>query len=224
MKDRSGNMDKNSETYQSLRLQMVEIQLQGRDIRSSIVLEAMRHVPRHEFVLAGYEKKAYGDTPLPIGKGQTISQPYIVALMTEKLGVREKQKILEIGTGSGYQAAVLAELKADVYSIEIVEDLGKRAERILKRLKYNVKVKIGDGYQGWPEHAPFDAIIVTAAAPRIPEPLIAQLKIGGKMIIPIDSGYQDLLLITKTQGGLVKEIVAPVLFVPMIGEIEHKKK
>jgi protein-L-isoaspartate(D-aspartate) O-methyltransferase len=105
-----------------------------------------------------------------------------------------------------------------------VEDLGKRAERILKRLKYNVKVKIGDGYQGWPEHAPFDAIIVTAAAPRIPEPLIAQLKIGGKMIIPIDSGYQDLLLITKTQGGLVKEIVAPVLFVPMIGEIEHKKK
>jgi protein-L-isoaspartate(D-aspartate) O-methyltransferase len=191
----------------------------GRGIRDERVLAAMGKVPRHEFVPEASRHDAYGDFPLPIGYGQTISQPYIVAFMTEQLVPKATDKVLEVGTGSGYQAAVLAELVAEVYTIEIVEPLAIRAEKDLRRLGYrNVRVGHGDGYQGWPEAAPFDAIIVTCAPERVPEPLVEQLKDGGRMIIPVGpAGDQQLILLRKQAGRLQRQSVLPVRFVPMTG-------
>jgi len=194
----------------------------GRDRFAERVMQAMATVPRHRFVVDSLAGSAYRNEPLPIGAGQTISQPYIVALSTDLIDPRPEHVVLEIGTGSGYQAAVLSELVKEVYSIEIVESLGHAAAKRLDALGYrNVHVRVGDGYQGWPEHAPFDGIIVTAAAPFIPQPLIAQLKSGGKMAIPVDSaaGGQDLLLIEKrADGSIDKRVVLQVRFVPMTGK------
>ncbi len=198
---------------------MVEDQLAapGRDIRNRRVLEAMAAVPRHEFVPKALWKFAYSDDPLPIGYGQTISQPFIVAFMTEQLDPKPTDRVLEIGTGSGYQAAVLSRLVAEVYTIEIIEPLAKRAEADLKRLGYNnVKVLGGDGYQGWPEHAPFDAIIVTCAPDHIPQPLVGQLRDGGRMIIPVGpSDNQQLYLLQKLGTQVEQQAILPVRFVPM---------
>lgn len=200
---------------------MVEEQLAGRDIRDPRVLSAMREIPRHEFVPEAQRQEAYDDRPLSIGHGQTISQPYIVAFMTEQLAAKPTDRVLEVGTGSGYQAAVLARLVAEVYSIEIVEPLAKRAAADLARLGFNnVKVKAGDGYAGWPEAAPFDAVIVTCAPDHVPEPLIAQLKENGRMIIPVgeEGGVQELYLLEKRGGAVQKKAVLPVRFVPMTGK------
>lgn len=185
------------------------------------VMAAMNSVPRHDFVPAGQRANAYKNRPLPIGYGQTISQPYIVALMTELMRVNPGEKVLEIGTGSGYQAAVLSRLVADVYTIEIIEPLATRAEQVLKSLGYdNVHVKFGDGYYGWSEHAPFDAIMVTAAASHVPPPLIRQLKPGGRMVIPLGSRFmtQQLMLVEKDrQGQVFTRQILPVAFVPLTG-------
>jgi protein-L-isoaspartate(D-aspartate) O-methyltransferase len=198
---------------------MVEEQLAapGRDIRNRRVLDAMAAVPRHEFVPKALSKFAYSDDPLPIGYGQTISQPFIVAFMTEQLDPKPTDRVLEIGTGSGYQAAVVSRLVAEVYTIEIVEPLAKRAEADLKRLGYNnVKVLAGDGYHGWPEHAPFDAIIVTCAPDHIPQPLVGQLREGGRMIIPVGpSDNQQLYLLQKLGTKVEQQAILPVRFVPM---------
>jgi protein-L-isoaspartate(D-aspartate) O-methyltransferase len=195
-------------------------------VRDPRVLAAMRLVPRHEFVPRRSRPGAYADTPLRIGYGQTISQPYIVALMTELLKTKPDHRVLEIGTGSGYQAAVLAVVVKDVYTIEIVEPLAERATKDLKRLGYtNVHVRAGDGYRGWPEHAPFDGVIVTAAPERIPEPLIEQLKVGGRLVIPVGPQLsQELVVIRKTAEGTDRERVIPVRFVPMVGEVEEKSR
>lgn len=189
------------------------------------VLEAMREVPRHEFVPEALVRRAYDDGPLPIGEGQTISQPLIVGLMTEALALRPSDKVFEVGTGSGYQAAILAKLAKEVYTVEIVPSLARRAERTLRRLGYaNVRVRIGDGYAGWPEKAPFDAIIVTCAPDHIPPPLIAQLKTGGRMIIPVgpEAGgafsAQELIVVRKTPKGMEREKRMDVRFVPMTGK------
>jgi len=206
------------------RAKMVRQQIQQRDVKDPNVLAAMRVVPRHAFVRAGEQRVAYADWPLPIGHGQTISQPYIVAFMTEALKLDPNDKVLEIGTGSGYQAAVCAEIAKEVYTIEIVKELAKSAAEKLKELGYhNVFVRAGDGFFGWPKKAPFDAIIGTAAAGRIPQPLIDQLKPGGRMILPVEGslGFQYLVLITKDEKGyLHKQNVMPVRFVPMTGEVE----
>lgn len=194
----------------------------GREQFAERVMQAMAHVPRHRFVPEAQIRSAYRNHPLPIGEGQTISQPYIVALSTDLIDPRPEHVVLEIGTGSGYQAAVLSELVKDVYSIEIVESLGRAAAQRLEALGYrNVHVRIGDGYQGLPEHAPYDGIVVTAAAPFIPEPLIAQLKAGGRMVIPVDAagGGQDMLLVEKRADGTIeKRVVLRVEFVPMTGK------
>jgi protein-L-isoaspartate(D-aspartate) O-methyltransferase len=202
------------------RQHMVEIQIKGRGITDSRVTEVMSSVPRHEFVPENYRAQAYEDHPLPIGYSQTISQPYIVAFMTEQLRPQPTDRVLEIGTGSGYQAAVLSKLVAEVYTIEIVKPLAQRAEMDLRRLNYsNVKVKAGDGYKGWPEHAPFDAIIVTAAPDHVPQPLIDQLKEGGRMIIPVGGReMQQLYLLEKHAGKLAQRAVLPVNFVPLTRE------
>jgi protein-L-isoaspartate(D-aspartate) O-methyltransferase len=209
------------------REQMVRNQLARpwRGITNVRVLAAMGKVPRHEFVPVEMRSHAYSDGPLPIGYGQTISQPYIVAFMTEKLEPKPTDRVLEIGTGSGYQAAVLAELVAEVYTIEIIEPLAQRAEVELKRLSYtNVHVRAGDGYKGWPEAAPFDAIIVTCAPEKVPQPLIEQLKDGGRMIIPVGgAGDQELVLLHKRGDKLEKRAVLPVRFVPMTGEIQRAR-
>lgn len=204
--------------YGSQRLDMVKTQLRARGINDETVLTAMQVVPRHTFVPEPWREYAYTDSPLPIGYEQTISQPYIVAFMTEALQVQPSDKILEIGTGSGYQAAVLAELADSVYTIEIVEPLGTRARAVLDSLGYdNVRVKIGDGYQGWPEHAPFDAVIVTASPAEIPKPLQEQLREGGRMIIPMgESARQSLVLVEKVQGRMRRTEVLPVRFVPLV--------
>jgi len=211
--------------FVSARKRMVERQLQGpgRNIRNARVLAAMAAVPRHEFVPERLRAEAYGDYPLPIGHGQTISQPYIVAFMTEQLDPQPTDKILEVGTGSGYQAAVLAKLVAEVYTIEIVEPLARRAGADLKRLGYdNVKVRSGDGYQGWPEAAPFDAVIVTCAPDHVPQPLVDQLKDGGKMIVPVgELGDQYLYLLEKKGGEIRRTAVLPVRFVPMTGKLNR---
>ncbi|HDQ03073.1 MAG TPA: protein-L-isoaspartate(D-aspartate) O-methyltransferase [Deltaproteobacteria bacterium] len=200
-----------------LRERMVVRQIQARGITNHNVLQAMREVPRHKFVPASLRHQAYKDHPLPIGEGQTISQPYIVALMTEVIEPNEDMKVLEIGTGSGYQAAILAKLCKSVYTIEIVETLGQRAKKILEDLYDNVHVKIGDGYQGWPDKAPFDAVIVTCAPTHVPQPLAEQLKEGGKMVIPVGrAGIQELVVLTKKKGKLVKQDIIPVRFVPMV--------
>ncbi|MCS7338273.1 MAG: protein-L-isoaspartate(D-aspartate) O-methyltransferase [Verrucomicrobiae bacterium] len=206
---------------------MVQEQLLGwgRGITNARVLEVMGKVPRHEFVPENLRAEAYDDGPLPIGYGQTISQPFIVAFMTEQLDPQPTDRVLEIGTGSGYQAAVLAELVKEVYTIEIIEPLAKRAEADLRRLGYtNVFVRVGDGYKGWPEKAPFDAIIVTCAPEKIPEPLIAQLKDGGRMIIPVGPVWnQELILLRKRGDKLEKRAVLPVRFVPMTGEAQKAR-
>jgi protein-L-isoaspartate(D-aspartate) O-methyltransferase len=208
--------------YVSERARMVREQLAAREIRDARVLAAMRAVSRHEFVPEALRGRAYEDRPLPIGEGQTISQPYIVGLMTELAGVGSSSRVLEIGTGSGYQAAVLAELAREVYTIEIVEPLGQQARQTLERLGYqNIQFRIGDGYGGWPEAMPFDAIVVTAAPPRVPEPLKEQLAVGGRLIIPVGEHYQSLRVITRTASGFEEREVASVLFVPMTGEAQE---
>jgi len=203
---------------------MVNEDLRGRDITDPRVLEAMGRVPRHKFMDPGHENLAYADFPLPIGEGQTISQPYIVALMTEVLELKPNERVLEIGTGSGYQSAVLAELVKQVYTIEIVEPLARSARDRLHELGYNnVEVRHGDGYKGWSEHAPFDAIILTAAAPRIPQTLIDQLRMGGRMVLPMEGALlQKLLLVTKEIDGIHKQTVTGVRFVPMTGDVRKK--
>jgi len=214
-----------SDLFAEARERMVRTQIAARHIRDKNVLSAMRRVPRHLFVPKSEQRAAYDDTPLPIGWGQTISQPYIVAYMTEQLHLTESDTVLEIGTGSGYQAAILAELAAQVYTIEIVTPLCEQASKTLAKLGYdNVQVRCGDGYEGWPEHAPFDAVIVTAAPPKVPQPLIDQLKVGGRMIVPVGRYYQELVLITKTgDGAISRRKLIPVRFVPMTGEIENKE-
>ena len=203
--------------FTALRDQMVREQLQARDIREESVLKAMATIPRHLFVPANKMVYAYEDSPLSIGEGQTISQPYMVAFMTQALELGEDDKVLEIGTGSGYQAAVLAEIVSRVFTIEIVPSLGKAArERLLKMGYGNIEVKIGDGYAGWPEEAPFDAIMVTAGAEEIPEPLVRQLAEGGRMLIPLGPhhGIRDLVLIRRKKGKIRKKSLMKVRFVP----------
>jgi protein-L-isoaspartate(D-aspartate) O-methyltransferase len=201
---------------------MVREQIEARGIRDPLTLAAMRKVRRHELVPADVRARAHDDNPLPIGLGQTISQPYIVAFMTEVLGLRGGEKVLEVGTGSGYQAAVLAEIAAEVYTIEIVAPLAERARADLARMGYaNVHVRAGDGYLGWPEAAPFDAIIVTAAAPRIPEPLKAQLRDGGRLVIPVGEESQSLIVLTRAGTRFVEETILPVRFVPMTGKVRE---
>lgn len=209
--------------YTHARKRMLHHQLtgSGRGIKDERVLAAMRTVPRHEFVPEDVRFSAYEDRPLPIGHGQTISQPFIVAFMTEQLRPQPSDKVLEIGTGSGYQAAVLSGLVKEVFTIEIVEPLAKRATADLHRLGYtNVFVRIGDGYKGWPERAPFDAIIVTCAPDQVPQPLVEQLKEGGRMIIPVgpEGGVQELYLLEKHGGAVKQRAVLPVHFVPMTRE------
>jgi protein-L-isoaspartate(D-aspartate) O-methyltransferase len=211
--------------YALKRQQMVERDIRDRGLKDPVVLKVMGKVPRHLFVDESLRSRAYGDHPLPIGEGQTISQPYVVALMTEALRLRREDRVLEIGTGSGYQAAVLAEIVKEVYTIEIRKSLADKAAERLAGLEYrNVKVKYGDGYFGWEEHAPFDAIIITAAANHIPPPLIKQLKEGGRLIVPLGSTvyFQTLTLGTKRKGELDVEQVCPVAFVPMVGEMQKK--
>jgi protein-L-isoaspartate(D-aspartate) O-methyltransferase len=208
--------------YASERARMVTEQIAAREIRDPRVLAAMRAVPRHEFVPEALRGRAYADRPLPIGEGQTISQPYIVALMTELASVAPGARVLEIGTGSGYQAAVLAELAGQVYTIEIVEPLAEQAREVLERLGYeNIQFRVGDGYRGWPEATPFDAILVTAAPPRVPEPLKEQLAVGGRIVIPVGEHYQSLRVITRTASGFEERDVASVRFVPMTGEAQE---
>jgi protein-L-isoaspartate(D-aspartate) O-methyltransferase len=218
--DFAGAADTNS--FAARRMSMVQEQLTGpgRGITNARVLSALGRVPRHEFVPEQYRDLAYDDRPLPIGHGQTISQPFIVAFMTEKLDPLPADRVLEIGTGSGYQAAVLAELTAAVYTIEIIEPLAQRARTDLQRLGYtNVQVRAGDGYEGWPEAAPFDCIIVTCAPDEVPQPLVAQLKDGGRLIIPLGETWnQKLVLLRKNGPRLEKSVVLPVRFVPMTGE------
>jgi protein-L-isoaspartate(D-aspartate) O-methyltransferase len=210
----------NKASFEEARRQMVEGQLAGRGIYDKRVLDVMREVPRHRFVPEDMWDMAYRDTPLPIGHGQTISQPYIVAYMTQMLHLTPDDRVLEVGTGSGYQVAILSRLANQVYTIERVEELSKCAEQIIRELGYsNVMFRIGDGGYGWPEATPFDAIVVTAAAPEVPQPLIAQLAEGASLIAPIGpAGYQELVHLTK-QGEKTKiEHLVPVAFVPLVGE------
>jgi protein-L-isoaspartate(D-aspartate) O-methyltransferase len=198
---------------------MVRSQLRGRDIRSERVLEVMARVERHRFIPEEGRDEAYGDHPVPIGYGQTISQPYIVAFMTEALAVEPEHRVLEIGTGSGYQAAVLSELAAQVYSIEIVPELADRARKTLSELGYrNVRVLTGNGYAGWPEHAPFDRVIVTAAPESVPPALVEQLKMDGLMAIPVGAEIQELRILRRTPTGVQVLKTLPVRFVPMTGK------
>lgn len=204
--------------FAAWRQRMVDQQLKPRGIKDERVLAAMAKVPREEFVPADQRADAYQDGPLPIGYDQTISQPYIVAFMTEQLRLKSTDRVLEIGSGSGYQAAILAALVAEVYTIEIIEPLAKAAEATLQRLGYNnVHLKVGDGYKGWPEEAPFDAIIVTCAPDKVPQPLVDQLKDGGRMVIPVGERFaQQLYLLEKKNGQLKESATLPVRFVPML--------
>lgn len=210
------------EMYEKMRLTMVREQIERRGVKNKNVLDAIRKVPRHKFVPVHLQKYAYADEPLPIGEDQTISQPYIVAFMTEQLQLKPGYKVLEIGTGSGYQAAILGEISDSVFTIEIVDVLAQRAKETLENLGYkHIFVKSGDGYKGWPEQAPFDAIIITAAPTKIPQPLVKQLKIGGRMILPLGEYSQELVLLEKNnEKDVTKKPLLPVRFVPMTGEIE----
>jgi protein-L-isoaspartate(D-aspartate) O-methyltransferase len=209
------------DSFAAARRKMIEHDLKGRDITDAAVLQAMRDVPRHRFVPSSLQDVAYADCPLPIGHGQTISQPYVVAFMTQILEVRPEDKVLEIGTGCGYQAAVLARLAKQVYTIEIVKPLADEAQKLLAELGYtNIFIKAGDGFEGWPEHAPFDKIILTCAVQEIPPALIEQLMEGGRIIAPIGATatVQQLIIATKQAGGLKRREVLPVRFVPMTGK------
>lgn len=209
--------------YTSARESMILNQIKARGIKDEKVLAAMCKVERHKFVPPRIRHLAYADSALPIGEGQTISQPYIVALMTELLNLRGNEKVLEIGTGSGYQAAILAELCTHVYTIEILEPLADRARTLLDRLGYkNITVKHGDGFLGWEEYAPFDAIVVTCAPTEVPQPLINQLKEGGRLVIPVGSFYQELKLIEKSHGRIETNSIIPVRFVPMLREEDNR--
>jgi protein-L-isoaspartate(D-aspartate) O-methyltransferase len=200
------------------RERMVRTQLEARDIDDPLVLAAMRSVPRHEFVLPAHADAAYDDGPLPIGHGVTISQPYIVALMTQLARVKAGDRVLDVGTGSGYQAAVLAAIGAEVYGIEIIEPLATAAAERLERLGYAATVRAGDGWAGWPAHAPFDAIVVAAAPPAVPPALTEQLAVGGRLVLPVGGRmHQQLVVITRTEQGLQQQSVIPVAFVPMTG-------
>lgn len=221
----SQNADTNEpDNFTVLRLAMVEHQIVQRGIADSLVIKAMQKVPRHLFVKPEDVKDAYADHPLGIGEGQTISQPYIVAFMSQALKPDSTMRVLEIGTGSGYQAAVLGEICDSVFSIELFAELGTKAQNTLASLQYkNVEIKIGDGYKGWPEKAPFDAIIVTCSPSHIPEALKLQLKEGGRMIIPVGKSYnQELILLRKKNGQLIETHVLPVRFVPMIDQSGKK--
>jgi len=212
--------------YELARYLMVEREIVHEGIKNKAVIKSMRTVPRHEFVKSEYLNRAYFDEALPIGNKQTISPPFIVAYMTETLDPQPNDKVLEIGTGSGYQAAVLSGLVKDVYTIEIVDQLGKNAAKVLKQLKYeNVHTRIGDGYKGWPEAAPFDKIIVTCSPEKVPQPLIDQLKDGGRMIVPLGERYEQVFyLFEKQKGELVKSRLLPALFVPMTGVAEDNRQ
>jgi protein-L-isoaspartate(D-aspartate) O-methyltransferase len=208
--------------YLRARERMVREQIASRGVEDPRVLAALARVPRHELVPAEFRDQAYEDRPLAIGRGQTISQPFVVAYMTEQLRLRGEERVLEVGTGSGYQAAVLAELAREVYTIEIVEELAERARQDLERLGYrNVHVRVGDGYRGWPEQAPFDAIIVTAAPDHVPQPLVEQLAVGGRLVLPVGSVDQELLRIERDATGIRTERLIDVRFVPMRGEAEQ---
>lgn len=211
-----------NDTFFHQRQLMVEKQLRGRDIVDLRVLEVMGEVPRHEFVPEKHRAESYVDNPLPIRHGQTISQPYIVALMIQLAQLEPESRVLEIGTGCGYQTAILSQLAALVFSVEIVESLSATAEVTLRRLNYhNIALKSGDGYQGWEENAPYDAIIVAAAPTHVPKPLIDQLKLGGRLIIPVGGNDQDLLQIVRQGTGTMMRTVVPVRFVPMTGEADR---
>lgn len=219
------------DAYRAMRDEMVEGQIKGRDVNDPRVLQALRTVPRHLFVAPEYRQTAYADKPLPIGEGQTISQPYIVAKMTELAQVGIGDKVLEVGTGSGYQAAVLAELGVELYSIEIIDALARLARKNLKEAGYldRVHLRTGDGYAGWPEAAPFDAVVVTAAPRKVPDPLVDQLKVGGRLVIPLGPptgtySHQELVVITKTDKGITRREIFPVAFVPMTGRAENADK
>ena len=213
-----------ADAHLKARKSMVQQQIAARGVRDQRVLQAMRKVPRHLFVPPGMQPYAYVDSPLPIGYEQTISQPYIVAFMTEALSLEPDDRVLEIGTGSGYQAAVLSVMVREVYSIEIVQPLATEAAERLGRLGYrNVTVRAGDGYRGWPDKAPFDAIIVTAAPDHVPEPLLDQLVPGGRLILPVGEHYQTLMRIRRTARGFKRESLLPVRFVPMTGDAEKQQ-
>ena len=204
---------------------MVERQIRARDISAPTVLDALAAVPRHRFVPEALTPRAYDDTPLPIGYDQTISQPYVVAFMTEAAALTPDAKVLDIGTGSGYQAAVLAEIVSRVYSIEIVPELADRSRRLLADLGYgNVEVRTGDGYRGWPDEAPFDAIVVAAAPDHVPPALVEQLAVGARLVIPVGRFTQEILIVTKTAEGSTTEAVLPVRFVPMTGEAQRPRR
>ena len=212
--------------FDAARNKMVDEEIVAAGVKNPRVIQAMRDTPRHEFISLNQRKNAYYDMALPIGEGQTISPPFVVAYMTESLDPQPGDNVLEIGTGSGYQAAVLAKLVRDVYTIEIVAPLGHKAEKTLQRLHYdNVHVKVGDGYQGWPEHAPFDKIIVTCSPEEVPPALVEQLKEGGRMVIPVGERYQQTLcLMKKSDGKMISEKLQPTLFVPMTGKAESERK
>jgi protein-L-isoaspartate(D-aspartate) O-methyltransferase len=212
------------DAFTAARLKMVSGQIAARGVKDPRVLEALRRVERHRFVPERLRDQAYDDRPLPIGHGQTISQPYIVALMTEEARIRPGARVLEIGTGSGYQAAVLSVLAGAVYSIEIVEPLAREATARLESLGFRgVTVRAGDGYRGWPEQAPFDAILVTAAPPEIPGPLLDQLAVGGRLVAPVGERDQELVVVERTAAGFQRRSVIPVRFVPMTGEAQRRR-
>lgn len=223
--DNSGGPAAGAEEREATRRHaMVASQIESRGVKDPRVLEAMREVPRHRFVPSALRREAYRDGPLPIGHSQTISQPYIVALMTELIEPAAEMKVLEIGTGSGYQAAVLARCVREVYTIEIIPELGRQATALLDGMGYeNIHTRIGDGFDGWPEHAPFDGIIVTAAPAKIPQPLKDQLAVGGRLVIPVGRGSQDLVVVTRTKDGYRERVVTPVRFVPMTGKAEKQR-
>jgi protein-L-isoaspartate(D-aspartate) O-methyltransferase len=210
--------------FLNLRRRMVQEQIIARGVKDEKVLAACLKIPRHKFVSSELQRFAYQDQPLPIGYGQTISQPYIVALMTELAGLSPEDKVLEIGTGSGYQAAILAEIAQEVYTIEILKPLAQESSNRLKELGYtNIQVKQADGYLGWEEFAPYDAIVVTAAPDQVPAALIEQLKLGGRLVIPVGTFFQELKLITKTAAGLREKAIIPVRFVPMIRNADEHR-
>ena len=221
---KESRMDQSEEHFDTLRNNMVENQIIARGVKDPLVIKAMRTVPRHLFIPKDDAAYAYLDEPRPIGEGQTISQPYIVAFMTEQLHLKPEDHVLEIGTGSGYQAAVLAQIVDSVYTIEIIPELAQKAKAVISELHYdNVVVIEGDGYNGWPKNAPYDGIIVTAAPSKIPPPLLEQLKDGGRMVLPVGEYVQELVVVNKSESGISMENVLPVRFVPMTGKIQENE-